>query len=630
MNKGGSIVSQQDCQIAFQHWVAYVRNNTSRTPTKQPGACPLSYCEKVFDNFESLLQHVSVCSWLSNGWYWCSICLRHEKFTPPIPEGEQESRLWTQKKETRLKRAVAFFKHFGGYRSFSRKHNPGLPYKSKSIHRWHIHRRIRDEHEMEAHPRISWMPELDEQDYDSTDVKVVEDADYKKARICAIRIEDQMDITAPKTQPELKRPITISIPAELCGSDPPCYELLGTDLDMPELSAGGQNLPPSDFSMDLDEQVIDDLVSPLSPTLTIRESTFTPLSDLVSPISPVGSGFVLDLFNPISSVESDLPQDIPGPVSPIESTWAQGSIEGRLRRPILSIVTNTESLTTKRPSRRVNNTESLPTRRTSRIAIENEAGSPPCQSLSVSRPVRTQSSNIASGCGMGPFSKNGLPNSETLVKDTNAIVCALHEYWLQKLSSLHGVLAIQDLLQEFAPIETGLKALQGCFRGVLPTTFAEIFSLTELAFACAYLFYEDDDKYSWHGFFQDILEMRRAIANEDDQQLFSKIALSIWSPPEMPVVRQGVAYSKKPLLAPLSAQTHSGFNPGKTAWALHGNANSFTLEQPREPDFLARHPSESSILDALKKGRVAGVCSRYLDGITTFKSVAFSLLIYVL
>ena len=506
-----------------------------------------------------------------------------------------------QKKETRLKRAVAFFKHFGGYKTFSRQNNPApFSCKNKPLHRWHMNRRIRDKSELEAHPLRPWMPELDPADHSPKSMKVFDRKDRKDTIPCRTGSVDQMDVTANKVRPESKDSTTSAEPAELCGSNPPCYELLGTDLQRPELSTEGPSRPPSDFFMDLDEPETYDFISPLSPTLTIRESTFTPLSDLVSPISPIDNSFMSELFSPISPVESSFLSGALSPVSPIESPWAQGSIESRLRRPVLSIITNTESFSPKQPSRIRNQREKCPTKH---------------QGLSPNGPLQPRTVNLANGCGMGPFSKSELPTSQTLVKDIRDLFCALNDYWLEKLSSVPGLPAIEARFQANTPIEASLQALQGCFRGVLPRTFTEIFPLTELAFACAYLLYEDDDTYSWDGFFHDVLDWRHAIANEDDRCLFSKVALLIWSPPEMPeVVRQGVAHSKRPLLASLSIPVESNTEMRHEAPFTSADASSFTLQQHKGQQLSAIVQTQTDILDSLKNGKVIGVCSRYLDG----------------
>ena len=103
--------------MAFQHWVAYVRGgdcgHLSDVTTKEHLMCPMLWCRESFDSLASTLQHVSECPWLSDAWYWCPYCRRPESFIAfeelcknPMPQN-------LQRKDSKLRRAVTFFKHLG-------------------------------------------------------------------------------------------------------------------------------------------------------------------------------------------------------------------------------------------------------------------------------------------------------------------------------------------------------------------------------------------------------------------------------------------------------------------------------------------------------------------------------------
>lgn len=86
--------------------------------------CPLLWCRESFDNLASTLQHVSECPWLSNAWYWCPYCCRPESFKvfeEPCVDTTQHK---LQRKDSKLRRAVTFFKHLG-LKSCSRHKNSG-------------------------------------------------------------------------------------------------------------------------------------------------------------------------------------------------------------------------------------------------------------------------------------------------------------------------------------------------------------------------------------------------------------------------------------------------------------------------------------------------------------------------
>ena len=121
-------LSQGECQVAFQHWVAFVRGRdcsyTSDVTAKEHLRCPLLWCRESFDNLTSTLQHVSACPWLSNAWYWCPYCCRPESFIGSEEPCVNPSQCKIQRKDSKLRRAVTFFKHLG-HKSCSRKRISG-------------------------------------------------------------------------------------------------------------------------------------------------------------------------------------------------------------------------------------------------------------------------------------------------------------------------------------------------------------------------------------------------------------------------------------------------------------------------------------------------------------------------
>ena len=75
--------------------------------------CPLLWCRESFDDLASTLQHVSECPWLSNTWYWCPYCCRPECFMASDDPYIYTTRFKLQRKDSKMRRAVTFFKHLG-------------------------------------------------------------------------------------------------------------------------------------------------------------------------------------------------------------------------------------------------------------------------------------------------------------------------------------------------------------------------------------------------------------------------------------------------------------------------------------------------------------------------------------
>ena len=142
----GHDLSQGERQMAFQHWVAYIRGgdcgHLSDVTAKEYLTCPLLWCRESFDSLASTLQHVSECLWLSNGCYWCPYCCRPESFLASEEPSANPMPQNIQRKNSKLRRAVTFFKHLG-IKSASRRKTLGSSavYEAESIDNWLAKRR---------------------------------------------------------------------------------------------------------------------------------------------------------------------------------------------------------------------------------------------------------------------------------------------------------------------------------------------------------------------------------------------------------------------------------------------------------------------------------------------------------
>ena len=106
-------MSEGQRQMAFQNWVAYGRSQSSDVSAKEYLMCPLLWCRGNFENLASTLQHVASCPCLSDGWYWCPHCCRPEQFIDAERSCAEFRQCTPQRKGSKLKRAVEFFKQLG-------------------------------------------------------------------------------------------------------------------------------------------------------------------------------------------------------------------------------------------------------------------------------------------------------------------------------------------------------------------------------------------------------------------------------------------------------------------------------------------------------------------------------------
>ena len=75
--------------------------------------CPMLWCRREFDDIQSTAFHISNCSRLSEGLYWCSQCSRPEKFTGYAKSALTNRHFSNHKRKLSVRKAVAFFKNLG-------------------------------------------------------------------------------------------------------------------------------------------------------------------------------------------------------------------------------------------------------------------------------------------------------------------------------------------------------------------------------------------------------------------------------------------------------------------------------------------------------------------------------------
>lgn len=158
-NATNNNLSHREFQMAFQHWVAYIRPSDCHYPSeataKEHLMCPMLWCRETFNDFASTLQHISECPWLSNAWYWCPYCRRPENFMAYDEPCAESMQYKLQRKDSKLRRAVTFFKHLG-LKSCSRHKNSGSSSTSESFDTW-LAKRKRFEMEDTSHDTSSPM-----------------------------------------------------------------------------------------------------------------------------------------------------------------------------------------------------------------------------------------------------------------------------------------------------------------------------------------------------------------------------------------------------------------------------------------------------------------------------------------
>jgi len=76
---------EQYQRLAFLSWVARERRPAQNIPNLERLSCPLLWCRKSFDDHDKLVNHVSTCSYLEQGEYWCPYHQQAERFSTKHP-----------------------------------------------------------------------------------------------------------------------------------------------------------------------------------------------------------------------------------------------------------------------------------------------------------------------------------------------------------------------------------------------------------------------------------------------------------------------------------------------------------------------------------------------------------------
>lgn len=217
-----------------------------------------------------------------------------------------------------------------------------------------------------------------------------------------------------------------------------------------------------------------------------------------------------------------------------------------------------------------------------------------------------------------------LLSARTLVGEVSELVQALNSDWMQRLKPLMDHSMINVMAETWSPFETGLKALQQCYRGVFPSTFEDAFSLMHIALASVYTFHHDDAFYPWDSFFDEILRWHQVIVKDSERCLFLKVANVLWL---------ALKHSEPVSQDPGNINGFITSYQGSHSWLLQQNRPKTIDESEGLVSLRTGHAVGSSphdlnlccsslagqcgvdpnLLDELKNGKIMKMCSRYLD-----------------
>ena len=551
--------------MAFQNWVAFDRISAPHVRAREHLTCPLLWCRHRFENLASCLQHVSVCPWLSNAYYWCPQCRRVERFTPNEPVSRLPHLTTVDRKNSKLRRAINFFKHFGRKASSHGLIQEARPTPPKddatSNHR-------------------SYVPCLQE-----------------KASLVS---SNKLGIT----------------------SEP---QLLSTGSGLPTASSIGL----FDFGFSADEQpntLFDMEGNALSPFMGVDtraldcETPELASSDPLFNSSQLGDTSVFAPYNESHMEAHDcISQYLPSAYGPFSLSMCIGETQCPYDPMVLgdesqaSIEAEDWARADPVPALELCTTNSVKTC-TPQSDILAEFESMECLNDSSERSSSETAKAIASRTAQAYPTGHRKPvaSKEIQIRDLQELVCGLHGHWLQEIRSTPGFPFVRSTICGLNPFEAGIRSLQQCFRGTPPATLEGVLSLMHFAFACAYALEYDLKSPCWHSLFIDALDWRSKIPVKEDRCMYVRIACLLWAP------KEGFLWPETATKSSQSEDWNDSANqPLDVADAKTGELiDQDTSTEIDRAGSLPLPMLEAPSLEHKGTGAVLRICSRYLNGMS--------------
>ena len=460
--------------------------------------CPVLGCGLQFDREHSveLLNHVSGCSRLALGRYYCPYCYRPEVFADPetFPHGLKHSRRHF------LKNAFDAIFRLGSKKLRKPVHHSRKVDSFKEARSSKKRRYVEEPHipELEGGEFVPASGRVELEESRGNQSLSVKRSSYHSAGAVELSGSPFWPSELDAGFPEVAPSATV---------EPSAVELSSNRYSYPSVtqtSTGGEATP--DYSL-----------SPVSPA-TSSERWFSS-KDFDSPISPIG-------------INSSAPWSIDSVERIIQST-------PRLHAP--SPTPSYQFDTTQGPHSATNGMEGWQPQIRPDIRIDTKCAS--------SRPVQT-SSPASSGVGIpirqpiehrSPLKKVPSPlqieaeerSPTKLVGEIRGLFNSLFKVSVHKMSQPPISPAAVALFDQF-PSAAGLFSeaffgLDKVVRGILPTTLFEVLGLAHLVYASAFACQQEDVEDLLPEIFKDLKNWSQAIIKDDDRKIYLQLVQQIFS-----------------------------------------------------------------------------------------------------
>ena len=551
-------------------WVALVRNNEPSLSPEDRQRCPFPWCDATYAETEhmELVTHVATCPKMAHGTYVCPYHRTTETYAKEMESGHRSRR--------------HFFRHaFDAICKIGSKGIRKAIHPSKAGSRVEFKagkKRLRSDVDFKAPLVPSELPpELPSNGLEISDLPEVSfETSHSSKRV--------------SRTPALEMPSTQSRYLEMEGLIPvqetPLAELASNvRLTTSENVAGsGSN---SDFSN-----------SPISP---ISSSHWLDSTDFASPISPDLAGYTSRPWS-AAGVQAQTPMQAPahnGFVAPHQ-------LDART-----SMNTPHENGVTW--STMGNNAKSCP-----KIRIDTSCSMPPPSHFNA--PVQQA---VASGNELSVIPSPMQIDSDTrspvkLAEELRGLFHQLFKLSCTKISqppmSAAGTALFRVHPTSASIFEKGCKALSKVVRGVLPTTFWEVFGLAHLAYAAALADQEPDLAELLPEIYDDLARWSEAIGPQNDRAGYLDLIQQLFTPEGHAVARLALDTTGQQA----SSRARRAYSNAASA-DLHGLSNMWqargAVGQTNQPliNSSSKTPDQS-LFASLRQGIVVQLCFRYLTG----------------
>ncbi|KAL8824074.1 MAG: hypothetical protein Q9191_005321 [Dirinaria sp. TL-2023a] len=585
-------LSDRECRLAFQNWVAYGRTPMPSTATQEPMTCPLLWCRHRFDTFASCLQHVSACPWLPNAFYWCPQCQRAERFIAgDAMIATVDRSVSPQRQNSKMRRAVSFFKHLGRK---SCAHPPLIENQERRTRLDAGSLNLTGNHvPMPKHPRVNEDTCSRENDFEPSQCRQKLESTLHSPSVEQPSRRTQeydgyfIDQSVQNVQRDLTRRVSREknlVPTQRARRQT-LYDMEGNALS-PLMSP---NIESS--KQDIAELATDD---PLFNSSQLGDTSVTPLA----------TGFLSR-----DERQMSLDQRLPTHYGPFSLSLSAAKAEDTWRAywPAIAQESRLQNVTGEVITAQIDNEDA-------QMQDINAAvvGFPISQADHSTETVPPKYSTDAK------ISKHVAKDSsaENLVQELHRLVRGLNYYWSEEVLESSDSTGIQATIHGMSAFEAGLRSLQQCFRGSFTTTVEGVLSLAQLALSCAYELYEQDLAFPWQDLLGDIMDWSHAIPAGDDRQLYVNTVKVLWAQMQGPSIQA----LPEPSPDPDATNQHTD-NPSSESKM---EDTSFHVTEPIDISMaysdLAFCPvpeasgTEATMFEPRKRGLVIRTCSRYLNG----------------